>query len=125
VDKKRILVVDDEPQMLDLIRIRLEANNYEVITSCDGKDGLQKAAEFMPDAIILDIMMPELDGGDVAAQIKSKKETRGIPIIFLSSLVEKQDEPIKRQVMGEDAYFIAKPFETQVLLSVINKVINS
>ena len=125
MDKKRILVVDDEPQMLDLIRIRLEANNYEVITSCDGKDGLQKAGEFMPDAIILDIMMPGLDGGDMAAQIKSKKETRGIPIIFLSCLVEKQDEPIKRQVMGEDAYFIAKPFETQVLLSVINKVINS
>ena len=79
---KRILVVDDEAELVKALQIRLKQENYEVLVAYDGKEGLQKAQECKPDLIILDILIPKMEGDSVAAALKEEKETRDIPIIF-------------------------------------------
>ncbi len=121
MDKKRILVVDDEPELVKAIQIRLETSGYEVLTACDGEEGLKKTKEYKPDLIVLDILMPKIQGNVMAAALKEDKETRDIPIIFLTCLAEGVDHG---GGVIADNFFIAKPFDYKELLSVINKVLN-
>ena len=83
----KILIVDDELGMVMVIKGFLEKNNYEIVTASDGKEGLAKAQNEKPDLILLDIMMPNMDGGDVIRALKSDSLTRNIPVIFLSAFV--------------------------------------
>lgn len=88
MDKKKILVVDDEPDFLELIRIRLEANNYEVITACNGKEGLEKVRQEEPDAVLLDILMPQLDGFAVLREIRSYN--KNLPVFIITSFCDEE-----------------------------------
>lgn len=81
--KKKILVVDDEADILELLVKRLQSNNYEVITAVNGKDALEKFAKVAPDAVLLDIMMPGIDGIDVLRRIR--KENANIPIFMITA----------------------------------------
>ena len=81
--KRKILIVDDEVDFVDLVRARLEANGYEVVTSNNGKDALSKVREDKPDAVLLDIMMPELDGLSVLKEIRAKDS--GLPVFILTA----------------------------------------
>jgi two-component system alkaline phosphatase synthesis response regulator PhoP len=119
---KKILVVDDEPYIVKLIESRLKANDYEVIVSYDGEEGLAKAIQSLPDLIILDIMMPKMDGPAIAEAIRANPKTARIPIIFLTALVKKTETENTDHVIGGQ-YFIAKPFKPEELLATIKSVL--
>jgi CheY-like chemotaxis protein len=86
--KARILVVDDEPVNVKLLEVHLMTDGYEVITASGGKEALEKIASDTVDLILLDVMMPELDGYEVTRRLKSDEKTRLIPIVLLTSLRE-------------------------------------
>lgn len=83
MSKKKILVIDDEADFLEMIKIRLEANNYEVITAPNGKEGLEKVKQEKPDAVLLDILMPELDGLRVLRRIR--RDNKNLPVFIITA----------------------------------------
>jgi len=121
MDKKRILIVDDEEDILDVLRFRLEANNYEVLSASDGQEGLNKAKSEKPDLIILDLMLPKLDGYKVCRMLKFDESYKSIPIIIFTARAQKKDEEFDME-MGADAY-IAKPFEPAILLGKMEELL--
>jgi two-component system alkaline phosphatase synthesis response regulator PhoP len=118
---KKVLIVDDEPYIVKLIESRLKANDYEVIVAYDGEEGLTKAVQYLPDLIILDIMMPKIDGPAMAEEIRANPKTASIPIIFLTALVKKAETENTNVIGGQ--YFIAKPFKPEELLATIKIVL--
>jgi len=115
--KKKILVVDDELDMLMVIKLRLEASGYEVITATDGLEGLNAARRVKPDLIVLDIMLPKMNGYKVARFLKFDEEYKSIPIVMLTALSGEEDKSTGIET-GADAY-LTKPFETQQLLDAV------
>ena len=120
-EKKRILVVEDETQLLEMIKIRLEANDFEVMTANDGQEALNKAREQNPDLIILDLMLPKIDGYKVCGLLKSDSRYNKIPIIIFTALAQTSDKELGME-LGADAY-IMKPFKSEVLLSKIKELL--
>ncbi len=121
MDKKRLLLVDDEKDMSYAVTLQLEANNYEVLTAYDGREALEKARKEKPDLIILDLMLPKLDGYKVCRMLKFDEKYKKIPIILFSARTQEEDIKLGGEV-GGDAY-IAKPFEAGVLLSKIKELL--
>lgn len=119
---KKILIVDDEEQLADMLKMRLQANAYEVIIAYDGEEGLRKAREFKPDLIVLDIIMPKMAGSDVAAALREDKELSDIPIIFLTCLAEGVVGKHGDAKIGGNL-FIGKPFKAKDLLSMIANIL--
>ena len=119
--KKKILVVDDEPDAVGLLSIRLKSNGYDVISALDGKSCLKKAVEEKPDLIILDILMPKINGFEVCKRLKERDETKDIPVIMLTAKDSDTDKVIGR-VIGAN-YYIAKPFDSEVLLVKIKELL--
>jgi len=119
--KKRILIVDDEQEMVKAMQIRLEHEGYEVLVATDGQEALDKARSQMPDLILMDIMLPKLDGYKVCRFLKFDAKYKNIPIIILTAKVQSSDEEIGLQV-GADAY-ITKPFERGVVISKIKELL--
>jgi len=117
----KILVIDDEKPFLEMMTIRLESHGYEVITACDGGEGLEMAKSESPDLILLDIMMPEIDGFDVCTLLKNNKQYSGIPIIMCTAMAQKVDIETSIDV-GADAY-IAKPIDHDILLNKIEELL--
>jgi DNA-binding response OmpR family regulator len=118
---KKVLLVDDEVDFVDVVRTRLEANNFEVVTAYDGEEALEKVKEKMPDIIILDIMMPKISGFDVCRKLKSDQNYKEIPIIMLTARFQVNDIKLGA-AMGANAY-ITKPFEPQVLLEKMQELL--
>lgn len=121
MDKKRILIVDDEEGIVNMLRFRLEAHNYDVLSAGDGHDGLNKARIEKPDLIILDLMLPKLDGYKVCRMLKFDERYRHIPIIMFTARTEKNDAVLGKE-MGADVY-MTKPFESGVLLDKIKELL--
>ena len=88
---KRILVVDDEPDVVTVMKFTLETRGFEVVTAYDGEEGLRKVKTENPDLIILDVLMPKMYGNTLVAELENNPETKNIPIIFLSCLVNDED----------------------------------
>lgn len=120
-DKKRILIVDDEIEMVEMETVRLRASGYEVAASHDGLHGLQQVQYWQPHLIILDIMLPKLDGYQVCKALKKDPKTAHIPIILVSAMEQKYDTDLGKKV-GADAYF-TKPFEPVILLAKIRELL--
>lgn len=119
--KKNILVVDDEKDIVDIIKYNLERENeFDVITASNGKEALQ-AAESLPDLIILDIMMPELNGFEVCKQLKSNSLTSKIPVIFLTAKENEIDEILGLEIGADD--YIIKPISPRKVIARIKSVI--
>jgi len=117
----RVLVVDDNHDVVNIVESWLKANDYEVYTAFSGEEGLAKTKLLRPDAVILDIMMPDIDGSSVAAEIKDDPGTNQIPIIFLTGAVKSTELPKNNIVGGQ--YFLAKPFKGVDLLKMLRLVI--
>ena len=120
----RILLVDDEPDIVLTLKRRLEANGYEVLTASKGSEAIEMVRRDRPDLILLDILMPDMDGTQVSHAIRQEPETRSIPIIFLTALQTKRDESERGQMVGNELIF-AKPFDSKKLLSQIESIFNS
>jgi DNA-binding response OmpR family regulator len=117
--KKKILLVDDEPEFVSMLKMRLEANGYEVVTSCDGKSGLEAVQTENPNLLILDVMMPGMDGFQVLRQIRRAEKTRYLPVIMLTAKGESKSI-FRSQELGVTDYLI-KPFEPSELLAACAK----
>ena len=117
MDKKKILLVDDEPHILMTVGSRLKANGYEVITASDGQEGLDMTYKEKPDLIILDLMLPKLNGHEVHKKLKSDAAYKDIPIVMLTASAAMDDMKTGMQ-LGADGY-VTKPFKPEVLLAII------
>ena len=119
--RKRILIIEDEPYMVELLKTRLEANNYEVIVAYDGMEGWRKARNEHPDLILLDIMLPGMDGFKICKLLKHDVRYRNVPIIMLTARANKEDMMMGKEA-GADAY-IAKPFDSKLLIQKIEELL--
>lgn len=119
--KKRILLVDDEEDLRKMLRFRLESMDYDVSEAEDGQEGLDKARSNMPDLILLDLMLPKLDGFKVCRILKFDAKYKDIPIIMFTAKAQEEDKDAGRDVCA-DAY-ITKPFEPAVLVSKIKELL--
>ena len=117
----RVLVVDDEPPIRLLCRVNLEAEGMEVIEASDGPSGLAAAREHAPDVVLLDVMMPGLDGWHVAQELLDDPATRDIPIIFLTARAEFRDRARGLDVGGLE--YVTKPFNPVELASLVRNVV--
>lgn len=120
--KGKILIIDDEHDMVEFLKIRLTAEGYDVHTAFDGLEGWQKVKEVFPDLVILDVMMPKIDGFNVCKLIKSDSTCNDIPVIILTARGQEHDKKIGKEV-DADAYII-KPFESKELLETVDKLLN-
>jgi len=121
MEKKKILIVDDDKVILRTLENILVREGYSVTPLSLGKEAIKVAKDRLPDLIILDIMMPDMDGGDVAFVLKNDPLTKNIPIIYQSSLVTKREEDSCSKKDG--IYFISKPIERDRLLRLISECI--
>lgn len=119
---KRLLIVDDEPNLLRAVAACLKAENYEVSTARSGREALLQLAESVPDLIVSDIRMPGMDGYHLARQLRGSPRTALVPIIFLTAKDETADR-IEGFRAGIDAY-LTKPFEPDELIAVVNGILN-
>lgn len=118
---EKILVVEDEKDILELIAFNLECNGYTVCKASNGEDGLVTARNEMPDLILLDIMMPGIDGFDVCRTLKQDQKTRTIPIIMLTARGEDTDIVSGLELGAED--YVTKPFSPKILIARIRTVL--
>jgi DNA-binding response OmpR family regulator len=117
----KTLVIDDEAPIRLLCRVNLEAEGVEVLEAADGATGLELARREKPDAILLDVMMPGLDGWNVAERLLSAEETRAIPIIFLTARADLRDRVRGMDAGGLD--YVTKPFNPVELASLVREVV--
>jgi DNA-binding response OmpR family regulator len=108
-----VLVVDDDPVIVKLLQVNFEMEGYDVITAGDGQEGLDRARADRPDAIVLDVMMPKLNGLQVAEMLKADEATRSIPIILLSAKAQSTDIAAGKEIADE---YMTKPFDPLELL---------
>ena len=118
---KKILIIDDEPDLITALRIKFEAEGFEVISAKDGAEGLEKARIEMPNLIILDLMLPKINGYRVCRFIKFDETYKHIPIIMLTARVEEEDKKLGKEV-GAD-YYLTKPFDNQELMKKVQEFI--
>lgn len=118
---KKLLIVDDEKDMVFAVKLQLEANGFDVITAHDGQSALELARKEKPDLLILDLMLPKIDGYKVCRMLKFDEKYKHIPIIMFTARIQKSDEKLGYEV-GADAY-VTKPFELPVLLSKIRELL--
>lgn len=119
--QEKILVIDDEPELVKAITIRFKASGYEVIPAFDGQEGVDKAGEIKPDLILLDIVMPKMDGYEVCKKLKGDPETKEIPIIIFTASGQRDLE--RRCLVVGAKGVIMKPFEATELLELVNKLL--
>ena len=116
-DKPRILLVDDEPIIVKAVEKRLQAEGYEVLVAADGQEALEKAKKENPNLIILDLMLPKMDGYKVCALLKKDVRYAQTPIVMFTARAQESDETLGLEC-GADAY-LKKPFNSQELLEKI------
>ena len=120
---KTILVVDDDPVDIKMIKTRLEKNDYAVVTANSGTEGIERAQEVLPDLIVLDILMPEMDGTEAYSHLKNDPRTSDIPVLFLTAVLTKKEEKLGANV--EESFFnvIAKPFDEKEFIQRIRDIL--
>lgn len=113
--KKKILVIEDDKDYADLVKLVLETDAFEVDAVLDSEQAYNKVKEYRPDAVLLDLCMPKLDGWAVFKQIRADKSFKDMPIAILSGKGQQLDQMVGLHIMNADAY-IAKPFGKQELI---------
>ncbi len=117
---KKILIVDDDVQIINILEKRLKKNGYDTIGATDGKEAIEKVQHDMPDLIILDVMMPRMDGTEVARHLREDARTRNIPIIYVTALKTEHDEPVES--MFDTSPVFGKPFNSDDLMAKISEL---
>jgi len=119
--RRRVLVVDDEEDVINVLRLVLSKSGYDVITAASGMDGLMRAQSESPEAILLDIMMHEMDGWEVLKLLKLDDATRNIPVVILSARVEPKDKIRGLQEGAVD--YVTKPFAVREILEKMSAIL--
>ncbi len=120
--RKTILVVDDDREMVELIQLFLNNAGYETLAAFSGESALEQAFQQKPDLILLDIMMPKIDGWEVFRRIKNDPQVGNIPIVFLTARTQNIDRMIGLSVMKASGY-LTKPFSKKELLDEVERVL--
>ena len=118
---KRVVCIEDEPEMIDLVKLILGRKGYEVTGAMGGREGLEVIAREKPDLVLLDLMMPDMDGWEVYQKMKAGETTRGIPVIVVTAKAQSIDKVLGLHIAKVDDY-ITKPFGPQELLESVEKV---
>ena len=121
--KGKILVVDDEIYIVHILDFSLGMEGYEVVTALDGEQALEKARSEKPDLIVLDIMMPKLDGYETCKRLKADPDTKDVPVILLSAKGRNVDQKVGFEVGADD--YITKPFSPRKLVERINAILGN
>ena len=119
---KRILCIEDEPEMIDLIKLILNRRGFEVHGAAGGVEGIKLVREILPDLVLLDLMMPDMDGWEVYQQMKADDAMRNIPVIVVTAKAQNIDKVLGLHIAKVDDY-IAKPFGPQELMDSVEKVL--
>jgi CheY-like chemotaxis protein len=122
--RKKILLIDDEEDFCFFVKINLEkTGKYEVLTTSSGEAGLIMASKELPDLILLDIIMPDMNGGQVAGLLLDDPRTKDIPVLFITAIASRSEIQSQEGIIG-GRMFIAKPVTTEELLIKIDSVLN-
>jgi len=121
---KRIVYIEDDLEMIDLVNLILNRHGYKVLGAHGGKNGLDLVNSELPDLVLLDLMMPGMDGWEVYQQLKSNEKTRAIPIIIITAKAQDIDRVLGLHIAKVEDY-ICKPFRPQELLDSVERVMNS
>lgn len=119
---KKILIVDDEQDIVESLKFVLEAVGYNCFTAFNGEDGLRLAKELIPDLIILDVMMPKINGYKISRLLKYDNKYKNIPILMITARSQEEDKLIGEET-GADEY-ITKPFDLDEVLKLVDKYLN-
>ena len=120
---KKILAVDDERHIVRLVQVNLERAGYTVVTAFDGKEALEKVSSEQPDLVVLDVMMPYMDGFEVLQNLRKNPETRELPVIMLTAKAQDADV-FRGWQSGVDCY-LTKPFNPMELISFVKRIFKS
>ncbi len=121
-NKRRIVYIEDEEEMIDLVRLILSRKGFEVVGASGGRKGLELVRQLRPDLVLLDLMMPDMDGWDVYQQMRADEATRGIPVIVITAKAQSIDKVLGLHIAKVDAY-ISKPFSPQDLVESVERVL--
>lgn len=122
-DVKKVVCIEDEEEMIELVKLILSRQNIEVHGALGGHEGLDKIKEVKPDLVLLDLMMPEMDGWEVYQKMKSLEEMRNIPVIVVTAKAQSIDRVLGLHIARVDDY-ITKPFGPQELLESVERVMS-
>jgi len=120
---KKILAVDDEKHIVRLVQVNLERQGYQVVTASDGKEALEKVATERPDLVVLDVMMPYMDGFEVLQTLRRNPATRELPVIMLTA--KAQDADVLRGWQSGVDLYLTKPFNPMELISFVKRIFAS
>jgi two-component system, OmpR family, response regulator VicR len=123
-DVKRVVCIEDELEMIELVKLILSRHNFQVTGAVGGQQGLEKIADIKPDLVLLDLMMPEMDGWEVYQKMKASEEMRDIPVIVVTAKAQSIDRVLGLHIARVDDY-ITKPFGPQELLESVERVLSN
>lgn len=118
----KILIADDDPVIIKLLQVNLEMEGYEVVTAEDGQDAVEKAAREKPDLVMLDIMMPRMDGWTARGELLKNPDLKDVPVIFLSARAQQAD--LRKGYEAGVAEYVTKPFDPIDLLDVVAQILD-
>jgi DNA-binding response OmpR family regulator len=120
--RRRILCIEDDPEMIDLMRLILERRDFVVVGAEGGKAGLRAVRELHPDLVLLDLMMPDIDGWEVYQRMKADPSTSDVPVIVVTASAQNIDKLLGLEIAHVDDYMV-KPFSPQELLDSVERVL--
>jgi len=120
MDRIRVLLIDDEPAFTRMLKLNLERRGYEVRVENNGANAHAVARQFRPDFIFLDVIMPDVDGGEAASSIRNDRDLEGVPIVFLTAGVSKEKARLRGGVIGGETY-VAKPASVEEVIRCIEQ----
>ena len=121
-EKKTVVCIEDELEMIDLVKLILGRKSFELVGAVGGREGLETVRELKPDLVLLDLMMPDMDGWEVYQQMKADEELKDIPVIVVTAKAQSIDKVLGLHIAKVDDY-VTKPFGPQELLQSVNKVL--
>ena len=121
-EKLKVVCIEDEPEMIELIRLILGRKSFELIGAVGGREGLDKVRRIKPGLVLLDLMMPDMDGWEVYQQMKADEDLKKIPVIVVTAKAQSIDKVLGLHIAKVDDY-VTKPFGPQELLASVNRVL--
>jgi len=121
-NKKVVICIEDEPEMIDLVQLILGRKGFDLVGAVGGREGLETVRRLKPDLVLLDLMMPDMDGWEVYQQMKADEELKSIPVIVVTAKAQSIDKVLGLHIAKVDDY-VTKPFGPQELLQSVNKVL--